>query len=82
MWQQSSAQIKEQMLQRMAEDENQIYFINSDMPETDFKQIAADQSFYINQQGQLVIAFDEYEVAPGSMGAPQFIVDMTALQKN
>ena len=77
-----SAQIKEQMLQRMAEDENQIYFINSDMPETDFKQIAADQSFYINQQGQLVIAFDEYEIAPGSMGAPQFIVDMTALQKN
>lgn len=77
-----SAQIKEQMLQRMAEDENQVYFINSDMPETDFKQIAADQSFYINQQGQLVISFDEYEVAPGSMGAPQFIVDMTALQKN
>ena len=76
-----SAQIKEQMLQRMAEDEDQVYFINSDMPETDFKQIAADQSFYINQQGQLVIAFDEYEVAPGSMGAPQFIVDMTALQK-
>ena len=76
-----SAQFKEQMLQRMAEDENQVYFINSDMPETDFKQIAADQSFYINQQGQLVIAFDEYEVAPGSMGAPQFIVDMTALQK-
>ncbi len=76
-----SAQIKEQMLQRMAEDENQVYFINSDMPETDFKQIAADQSFYINQQGQLVISFDEYEVAPGSMGAPQFIVDMTALQK-
>ncbi len=77
-----SAQIKEQMLQRMAEDENQVYFINSDMPETDFKQIAADQSFYINQQGQLVISFDEYEVAPGSMGTPQFIVDMTALQKN
>lgn len=76
-----SAQIKEQMLQRMAEDEDQVYFINSDMPETDFKQIAADQSFYINQQGQLVISFDEYEVAPGSMGAPQFIVDMTALQK-
>ena len=45
------------------------------MPEDDFQQIAADQSFYVNQQGQLVIAFNEYEVAPGYMGCPQFVIE-------
>ena len=70
-----SEDIKAQMVQRMAEDENQSYFINSDMPEEDFQQIALDQQFYVNQDGQLVIVFNEYEVAPGSMGCPQFILD-------
>ena len=70
-----SEDIKAQMVQRMAEDENQSYFINGDMPEEDFQQIAPDQQFYVNQDGQLVIVFNEYEVAPGSMGCPQFIVD-------
>ena len=67
--------IKQQMKQRMAEDEAQIYFIDSDMPEFDFTQIAADQSFYCNGDGQLVIVFQEYEVAPGSMGCPEFVID-------
>ena len=70
-----SEDIKAQMMQRMAEDENQSYFINSDMPEEDFQQIAPDQQFYVNHDGQLVIVFNEYEVAPGSMGCPQFILD-------
>lgn len=70
-----SEDIKAQMVQRMAEDENQSYFINSDMPEEDFQQIAPDQQFYVNQDGQLVIVFNEYEVAPGSMGCPQFTID-------
>ena len=70
-----SDDIKAQMKARMAEDENQIYFVDTDMPEDDFQQIAADQSFYFNQEGKLVIAFDEYEVAPGYMGCPQFIIE-------
>ena len=79
-----SDDIKAQMKARMAEDENQIYFVDTDMPEDDFQQIAADQSFYVNQQGQLVIAFNEYEVAPGYMGCPQFVIDdgvIAALRK-
>ncbi|MBQ5857886.1 MAG: DUF3298 domain-containing protein, partial [Peptococcaceae bacterium] len=27
------------------------------------------------QDGKLVIVFDEYEVAPGFMGCPEFIID-------
>lgn len=70
-----SDDIKAQMKARMAEDENQIYFVDTDMPEDDFQQIAAEQSFYFNQEGKLVIAFNEYEVAPGYMGCPQFIIE-------
>lgn len=39
-----------------------------------FKSIAKDQNFYINEQGKLVIVFDEYEVAPGSMGVVEFVI--------
>ncbi len=74
-----SQDIKGQMKQRMAEDDGQVYFIDTDMPQDDFQRIDADQNFYYNQGGQLVIAFDEYQVAPGSMGCPQFIIDETVL---
>ena len=32
------------------------------------------RDFYINDENQLVIVFDEYEVAPGSMGTPEFVI--------
>lgn len=45
-----------------------------------FREIAADQNFYINDRGCLVIVFDEYEVAPGNMGMPEFVLDTGALE--
>ena len=45
-----------------------------------FKSISSEQNFYINSQNQLVIVFDEYEVAPGSMGMPEFIIPTAILQ--
>lgn len=36
--------------------------------------IKEDQNFYLNADGALVIVFDEYEVAPGYMGMPEFII--------
>lgn len=39
-----------------------------------FKSIEADQNFYINHRGKLVIVFNEYEVAPGSMGCVEFVI--------
>lgn len=47
--------------------------------ESCFKEIDPDQNFYINSQDQLVIVFDEYEVAPGSAGMPEFILPDTVL---
>jgi len=68
-----SDEVKKQMRQRMAEDENLIYWLDyEDVPEWNFEEIAADQDFYVNTDGKVVICFDEYEVAPGYMGCVEF----------
>ncbi len=69
-----SENIKAQMEAQMAADENVTYFLNSDTPEWDFKGIDGDESYYFNENGQLVIVFEEYEVAPGYMGAVEFVI--------
>ncbi|MCI8804678.1 MAG: DUF3298 and DUF4163 domain-containing protein [Clostridiales bacterium] len=68
-----SENIKEQMKEQMKADENKIYFIYDETASDDyFKQIKAEQNFYIDNKGKLVIMFNDYEVAPGYMGAPKF----------
>lgn len=70
-----SENIKTQMQEQMAADEGVIYFLdNEDMSEFNFQGITEQTNFYFNERGELVIAFDEYEVAPGSMGAPEFVI--------
>ena len=69
-----SENIKAQMEAQMAADENVTYFLNSDTPEWDFKGIDGDESYSFNENGQLVLVFEEYEVAPGYMGAVEFVI--------
>ena len=70
-----SENIKTQMREQMAADESVIYFLdNDDMPEFNFQGITEQTNFYFNEKDELVIAFDEYEVAPGYMGAPEFVI--------
>lgn len=70
-----SENIKEQMREQTNEDEGIVYFLDDkDTPDFNFKEIKADQNFYFNSNNDLVIAFDEYEVAPGSMGCPEFVI--------
>lgn len=66
-----SENIKEQMKQQMEADPNKSYFISEDDVDS-FIQINPDQQFYISPDHKLVIAFDEYEVAPGYMGTVEF----------
>lgn len=81
-----SKDILRQMKEQMQKGEGN-YFIPGGIWSEDecFKKIAEDQNFYINNQNQLVIMFDEYEVAPGFMGMPEFVIDTrilgTILQK-
>lgn len=71
-----SEEVKAQMRSRMAEDENVFYWIDyEDVPEWNFESIAEDQDFYVNEDGNVVICFDEYEVAPGYMGCVEFVVE-------
>ncbi|MBO1910094.1 DUF3298 domain-containing protein, partial [Microvirga sp. 3-52] len=66
-----SSYIVGEMKRQMAEDEEVSYFL--DDPFTDnFEGIKSYQNFYITSNHKLVISFDKYEVAPGSMGVVTF----------
>ena len=70
------AQMKEQM-----KDENNVYWLEDEMMgDENFSKIDKNQSFYITKDNQLVIAFDKYEVAPGYMGNPEFIIPSELLK--
>ena len=69
------AEIKKQMQEQMANDENISYWINDNEIGEDFATVSADRNFYWNDNGNLVIIFDKYEVGPGSMGTPEFVID-------
>lgn len=65
--------IKDQMKAQMAADENISYFVDDE--ETDgFTHLTGEESYYINENQELVISFDEYEVAPGYMGVVEFTI--------
>lgn len=69
-----SDNIKQQMKEQMAIDENKIYWLDSDMPEWDFTSITDNTSFYLNQNNEVVVCFNEGDVAPMSMGCPEFVI--------
>lgn len=76
-----SAEILRQMTERVRRGEGDYFIPGSTWGEEDwFREIAPDQNFYINDQNCLVIVFDEYEVGPGIMGMPEFIIDTKVLK--
>ena len=58
-----SENIKEQMREKMKENPNEHYWLDEDM-----------EGFYINDNNELVICFDKYEVGPGSTGLAEFVI--------
>ena len=60
--------IKQQMRDQMAQDASKTFWPD------DLQMEHEDQNFYFNQDGKLVIVFDEYEVAPGYMGMQEFVI--------
>lgn len=76
-----SEEIKNQMKTKMAEDSGAVYWLDSkDYPQDNFNEIKENQNFYLNEDGNLVIVFDEYEVAPGFMGVQSFIIQKDLLK--
>lgn len=67
-----SENIKAQMKEQMEKDENVSYWLNDEIEEINFKAITPNTSFYLNEKGNVVIGFDEGEVAPMYMGTVEF----------
>lgn len=67
-----SQNIKDQMAAQMAEDEGKVYFTEGEPG--GFTGLTGDENFYLNEAGELVIVFGEYEVAPGYMGTISFTI--------
>lgn len=75
-----SANIKTQMRQQMDTDIEKMFFIEGDGSTGGFNKINLEQLFYINAYSKLVIVFNEYEVAPGSMGIVEFVIPTEKIQ--
>lgn len=52
------------------ENGSDLYF----MDEVNKLTILPDQSYYINRDGQVVVTFPKYQIAPGYLGLPEFIM--------
>lgn len=75
-----SENIKEQMQAQMDRDENVIYWLNDEIEEWNFKAITEETSFYLNERDNIVIGFDEGDVAPMYMGTVEFEIPADILR--
>jgi hypothetical protein len=73
-----SSYIKGEMLRRNKE-ESAVFFVDGGADD-DFTSIKPQQNFYVNKKHELVICFDEYEVAAGVQGAPNFVIPEQLIQ--
>lgn len=73
-------EIKKQMKQQMATDKSVKYWINDSEIGEEFSSVGSHQNFYWNKNEDLVIVFDKYEVSPGSMGTPEFVIKKELLK--
>lgn len=67
-----SDNIKQQMQEQMDADEQKHYWLHDEIDELNFKAITEDTSFYLNEHDNVVIGFNEGDVAPMYMGAVEF----------
>lgn len=69
-----SENIKEQMQEQMDADENVHYWLHDEITEWNFNKITDETSFYLNENGNIVICFNEGDVAPMYMGCVEFVI--------
>lgn len=75
-----SENIKEQMKAQMEADESVYYWLDDEIEEWNFKAITDETSFYLNEKGNVVIGFNEGDVAPMYMGTVEFEIPEEALE--
>ncbi len=70
-----SNNIAEQMKKRNEQLESDVYWVdNTENPDWSFSKIDPDQNFYFDENGELTLVFDKYQIAPGYMGTPTFTI--------
>lgn len=70
-----SENIKDQMRKQMKENENVYYWLeDKEIPEWNFEKIPENASFYVNRNNEIVICFNEGDVAPMYMGTVKFVI--------
>ena len=69
-----SDSIKNQMQEQMDADENVCYWLHDEIEALNFRSITDETSFYVNGDGNVVIGFNEGDVAPMYMGAVEFVI--------
>lgn len=72
-----SAEILEQMIYKNEHEDGGFFVDGNDA----FTGINGDANFYIDSFDRIVIVFDEYEVAPGFMGSPEFVIPNRVLEE-
>lgn len=73
-------EIKRQMKESVPLNPNQIYWVNDTEIGENFVTLNETHNFYWDENGNLVIVFDKYEVAPGAMGTPEFTISKEFIQ--
>ncbi len=71
-----SQEVKRQMQAEVDRNQGASFFTD----EFAFKEIDKNHQFYINNDHKLVITFDEYAIAPGVMGALEFVIPTEVIQ--
>lgn len=62
------------MKAQMEADEDIVYFFDDPVIGEDIIYVSDDQNFYFDENNNLVMAYNEYEVAPGYMGMPEITI--------
>lgn len=76
-----SEEIINQMKTKMEQETGVVYWIdNEEYPENNFKEIKENQNFYLDEDKNLIVVFDEYEIAPGYMGVQRFLIPQKLLK--
>jgi len=74
-----SENIKKQMQEQMDADEGVVYWLDEEIDEWNFKTITDETSFYLNEKGNVVVGFNEGDVAPMYMGTVEFEIPAEVL---
>ena len=73
--------IREQMEAEMAADPDVVYWTEDTKLGQSVTALTADQNFYFDDAGNLVIVYNKYEVGPGSMGCPEIVIGKEKFEK-